>query len=142
MCQFKNPAPRRLWYPVGPGPPGSSAESARGISPRAADRSVLDSLPSHGSCHPGELPPSTETSGHLLCQLAHDDLGAEPTPFAPRALPRFLSLLLGSPPLGVVSVLSPSWFQTTCGFSVCIDAQVPTFRTTTSSRLSPPACRM
>src|SRR5437773_11266904 len=27
------------------------AESARGISPRAAHRSVLDSLPSHGSCH-------------------------------------------------------------------------------------------
>src|SRR5437773_10941919 len=27
------------------------AESARGISPRAAHRSVLDSPPSHGSCH-------------------------------------------------------------------------------------------
>jgi len=80
MCQFKKPAPLQLWYPSGPGAPGSSAESARGISPRAADRSVLDSLPSHGSCHPGELPPSTETSGHLLCQLAHDDLGAELPP--------------------------------------------------------------
>src|SRR5438552_3186714 len=29
----------------------AQAESARGISPRAAHRSVLDSLPSHGSCH-------------------------------------------------------------------------------------------
>jgi hypothetical protein len=32
-------------------PRGPSAESARGISPRAAHRTVRDSLPSHGSCH-------------------------------------------------------------------------------------------
>jgi hypothetical protein len=31
--------------------PGT-AESPRGISPRGAHRTVRDSLPSHGSCHP------------------------------------------------------------------------------------------
>jgi len=35
-----------------PGESHPEAESARGISPRAAHRSVLEPLDSHGSCHP------------------------------------------------------------------------------------------
>src|SRR6266478_10082266 len=68
------------------------AESARGISPRAPHRSVLDGLPSHGSCHPRELPPSTETGGLLLFPVG--PLWFQrgwPTPFAPRTLLRFIT---------------------------------------------------
>src|SRR5882762_5485981 len=57
------------------------AESARGISPRAGHRSVRDSLPSHGSCRPRELPPPRQRpAGSSCCQLAHYGLGVDDLP--------------------------------------------------------------
>jgi hypothetical protein len=42
---------RRHSTPIAPAARGAAAESARGVSPRAAHRSGLDTLASSGSCH-------------------------------------------------------------------------------------------
>src|SRR4249920_621468 len=87
-----------------------SAELARGISPRAAHRTGLESLDSSGSCHPQKT------------AVFHRHQQAPPISVGPsmsarvtrplRSIPitGISSLLRGSPPLPAASVLSASWF--------------------------------
>ena len=86
------------------------AESARGIAPRAALRSGLDTLASSGSCHHwkatafrremGLLPPPNGFGWPAPTSVTHPLRSAGITPAS--------SLLRGSPPLSGASVLSAS----------------------------------
>ena len=76
---------------------GAIAESARGVSPRAAHRSGRDSLASSGSCHRTKAAAFRREMGLFLLPV-----GPLPTsvtcPFAPLALPRFLAITEQSAP--------------------------------------------
>jgi hypothetical protein len=85
------------------------AESARGISPRAAHRSVREPLDSHGSCHPRRLPPSAEPPGSSCCQLTKQSGAGDLLPLLHGHYPAS-SLLRSSPPLVGALVLSASWY--------------------------------
>src|SRR5438874_12414369 len=75
----------------------NAAESAQGVSPRAAHRSGLDTLASSGSCHRTKA-----AASHRELELLLLPVGSLPTsatcPFAPRALPRFLATTEQSAP--------------------------------------------
>ena len=91
------------------------AESARGISPRAAHRTVREPLDSHGSCHPRRLPPSAEPPGSSCCQLSKQSGAGDLLPLLHGHYPAS-SLLRSSAPLVGVSVLSASWVCHLCLF--------------------------
>ena len=101
------------------------AESARGLAPRAAHRSVRDSLPSHGSCHPEEScrppPQPASSSGFPLAQWSWRD-GLPPSLNGHYSAS---SLLRGSPPLDVASVLSFSWFTPLGSFPLTSTPRFP-----------------
>ena len=78
----------------------SDAESARGISPRAAHRSGLDTLASSGSCHRVKAAAFRCMSGSSRCRLTRPNVG-DSTGITPAS-----SLLRSSPPLSGASVLS------------------------------------
>lgn len=90
---------------------GPSAESARGVSPRAAHRTGLEPLGSSGSCH------SPKTAVFRLDPWAHPvsrwpiDPGASDPPLRSISITETSSLLRSSPPLPAASVLSASRLQ-------------------------------
>jgi hypothetical protein len=103
-------------------PCGTAAESARGISPRAAHRSGLDTLASSGSCHRNEgcrLPP--KIGAHPVASWLTPDVGDLP-PLLHGHYPAS-SLLRGSPPLTGASVLSASRFQLLAPFPLASPAR-------------------
>ena len=163
--------PRLLSAAAGGGLEPSPVSRFRGASPHrllsdAKESSVADSY-AHGtrsrpgefhpepltdpdlnlSIHParairGELPPSRQNRGFLLSPV--DPLRFPrrwPARFAPRTLLRFLATTRQSAPQHRIRTLALV-VQSTCGFSVCIDAKVLMFHTTASSRFRPPVCRM
>jgi len=68
----------------------AAAESARGVSPRAAHRTVRKPLGLHGSCHPVKAAASHHNRRFLLLPVDQSRSRRRwPAPFAPRALPRF-----------------------------------------------------
>jgi len=99
------------------------------------------------SIHPAraideELPPFGQNRGLLLSPV--DPLRFQhrwPARFAPRTLLRFLATTRQSAPQPRIRTLALV-VQSTCGFSVSIDAKVLMFHTTASSRFRPPVCRM
>src|ERR1700688_5022989 len=93
----------------------TQAESARGVSPRAAHRSGLDTLASSGSCHRNEgcrLPP--KIGAHPVASWLTPDVGDLP-PLLHGHYP-VSSLLRGSPPLAGASVFRPRGFDRLCLF--------------------------
>src|SRR6516164_5073988 len=86
------------------------AESARGVSPRAAHRSGLDTLASSGSCHRTKAAASRRE-----LELLRLPVGSLPTSVTcPPSLHGHYpasSLLRSSPPLPAASVLSASQFR-------------------------------
>jgi hypothetical protein len=98
------------------------AESARGISPRAAHRSGLDTLASSGSCHRNEgcrLPP--KIGAHPVASWLTPDVGDLP-PLLHGHYPAS-SLLRSSPPLTGASVLSASRFRPLVPFPLASSAR-------------------
>src|ERR1700692_3635904 len=98
------------------------AESARGISPRAAHRSGLDTLASSGSCHRNEgcrLPP--KIGAHPVASWLTPDVGDLP-PLLHGHYPAS-SLLRSSPPLTGASVLSASRFRPLAPFPLASSAR-------------------
>ena len=91
------------------------AESARGISPRAAHRSGRETLASSGSCHPKEgcrLP--SRQGVHPVTRCLHPNVDGL-LPLLHGSYPAS-SLLRSSPSLASASVLSASWFCHLCVF--------------------------
>ena len=64
-----------------------------------------------------------------------------PTPFAPRALPRFITTTEQSAPLRRISTFGFA-VGAACAFSLNIAGQVLTFRTRARLSFAPPPCRM
>src|SRR2546430_1779342 len=85
----------------------NAAESARGVSPRAAHRSGLDTLASSGSCHRTKAAAFRRELELLLLPV-----GSLPTamtcPLRSTSITPASALLQGSPPLSGASVLSAS----------------------------------
>jgi hypothetical protein len=117
----------------------SSAESARGISPRAAHRAGRESLDSSGSCHPGKAAalrqdneflrfPVDSISPRVTCPLRSTGI----TP-----LPRYYE--------AVRPWLAHWYFRphgaSACAFSLTIANQVLKFRTKAQTRVTPPVHR-
>jgi hypothetical protein len=99
-------ATARLWVAVGmrltP-----HAESPRGVAPRGAHRTVLDSLPSHGSWPSIEsCRPPPQPVGSSCCQLAESIMTANGLPPSLHGSCPASSLLRGSPSLIDASVLA------------------------------------
>ena len=87
-----------------------AAESARGVSPRAAHRSGLDTLASSGSCHRTKAAASRrELELLLVASWLTPNVGDLP-PSLHGHYPAS-SLLRSSPPLSAASVLSASQFR-------------------------------
>jgi hypothetical protein len=86
---------------------------------------VLDSLPSHGSCHPEEScrppPRPVSSSGFPLAQWSRRD-GLPPSLYGHYSAS---TLLRGSPSLSVASVLSPLWFKPLLAFPLTATARFP-----------------
>jgi hypothetical protein len=117
----------------------ASAESARGISPRAAHRAGRESLDSSGSCHPGKAAalrqdneflrlPVDSISPRVACPLRSTGI----TP-----LPRYYE--------AVRPWLAHWYFRphgaSACAFSLPIANQVLKFRTKAQTRVTPPVHR-
>lgn len=85
-----------------------------------------DSLPSHGSCHPNEsCRPPSEPAGSSCFQLAHYGPDVDDPPPSLHGRYSASSLLRGSPPLDVASVLSPSWFTPLVAFPLASTPRFP-----------------
>jgi len=98
------------------------AESARGVSPRAAHRSGRDTLASSGSCHRNEgcrLPP--KIGARPVASWLPPDVGDLP-PLLHGHYPAS-SLLRSSPPLTGASVLSASRFRPLAPFPLASSAR-------------------
>src|SRR5664279_4473905 len=109
-----------------------NAESARGVSPRAAHRSGHDTLASSGSCHRNEgcrLP--SKIGAHPVASWLPPDVGDLP-PLLHGHYPAS-SLLRGSPPLAGASVLSASRFPPLVPFPLASSARF-------SSSIRKPEC--
>jgi hypothetical protein len=92
------------------------AESARGVSPRAAHRSVRETLASYGSCHPPKAAASHRNPwAHPVSRWLTGPDAGDPLPSLHGHYPTS-SLLRRSPPLADASVLSTSWFSHLCLF--------------------------
>ena len=115
------------------------AESARGISPRAAHRSGLDTLASSGSCHRTKAAASRRELELLLLPV-----GSLPTsvtcPLRSTGitpLPRYYGAVRPCPPH---RYFRPRSFAA-CTFSLGIAGQVLKFRTRARTRVMPPIHR-
>jgi hypothetical protein len=116
-----------------------AAESARGISPRAAHRSGLDTLASSGSCHRTKAAASRRELELLLLPV-----GSLPTsvtcPLRSTGitpLPRYYGAVRPYPPH---RYFRPRSFAA-CTFSLGIAGQVLKFRTRARTRVMPPIHR-
>ena len=129
-----------------PCPPGycpdvccNAAESARGVSPRAAHRSGLDTLASSGSCHRTKAAASRRELELLL--LPVDSLPTSVTcPLRSTGitpLPRYYGAVRPYPPH---RYFRPRSFAA-CTFSLSIAGQVLKFRTRARTRVMPPIHR-
>src|ERR1035438_751792 len=124
-------------------PRGSStcafAESARGISPRAAHRSGRESLDSSGSCHPEEgcrLPPRQE-----FLRLPVDSISTWVTcPLRSTGITPLLRYYEAVRPWSVHRYFRPRG-SSTCAFSFSITDPVLKFRTKAQIRVMPPIRR-
>src|SRR5262250_160527 len=116
------------WSAVLSGRPSSPGE----LHPEALTEPCL-SLSTHTArvIHE-ELPPFATIRRFLLLPVDQRDQGANDLPPSLHGHYSASSLIQGSPPLNSASVLSPSWGLPTCGFSVSIKVQVPTFHLTAS----------
>ena len=98
------------------------AESARGVSPRAAHRSGLDTLASSGSCHRTKAAASRRELELLLLPV-----GSLPTamtcPLRSTSITPASTLLQGSPPLSGASVLSASRLEPLAPFPLASPAR-------------------
>src|SRR5271165_4319960 len=115
------------------------AESARGVSPRAAHRSGLDTLASSGSCHRTKAAASRRELELLLLPV-----GSLPTsvtcPLRSTGitpLPRYYGAVRPCPPH---RYFRPRSFPA-CTFSLGIAGQVLKFRTRARTRVMPPIHR-
>ena len=90
------------------------AESARGITPRAAHRSGREPLDSSGSCHPMKAAAFHQNKEFLRLSVDSCDVG-DLLPLLHGHLPAS-SLLRSSAPLISASVLSASWVAHLCLF--------------------------
>jgi len=100
----------RKGRPIEPKNLYDSAESARGVSPRAAHRSGLDTLASSGSCHRTKAAASRREFGAPpVASWLTPNVGDLP-PSLHGHYPAS-SLLRSSPPLPAASVLSASQFR-------------------------------
>jgi hypothetical protein len=115
------------------------AESARGVSPRAAHRSGLDTLASSGSCHRTKAAASRRELELLLLPV-----GSLPTsvtcPLRSTGitpLPRYYGAVRPCPPH---RYFRPRSFAA-CTFSLGIAGQVLKFRTRARTRVMPPIHR-
>jgi len=108
--------------PIAPALRGAAAESARGVSPRAAHRSGLDTLASSGSCHRNEgCRLSPKIGAHPVVSWLTPDVGDLP-PLLHGNYPAS-SLLRSSPPLAGASVLSASRFRPLAPFPLASSAR-------------------
>src|SRR6267378_5739282 len=112
------------------------AESARGVSPRAAHRSGLDTLASSGSCHRTKA-----AASHRELELLPLPVGSLPTsvtcPLRSTGitpLPRYYGAVRPYPPH---RYFRPRSFAA-CTFSLGIAGQVLKFRTRARMRVMPP----
>ena len=119
--------------------PGVGAESARGVSPRAAHRSGLDTLASSGSCHRTKAAASRRELELLLLPV-----GSLPTSVTCplrstgiTSLPRYYGAVRPCPPH---RYFRPRSFAA-CTFSLGIAGQVLKFRTRARTRVMPPIHR-
>ena len=117
----------------------NAAESARGVSPRAAHRSGLDTLASSGSCHRTKAAASRQELELLLLPV-----GSLPTsvtcPLRSTGitpLPRYYGAVRPCPPH---RYFRPRSFAA-CTFSLGIAGQVLKFRTRARTRVMPPIHR-
>ena len=120
-------------------PEQNNAESARGVSPRAAHRSGLDTLASSGSCHRTKAAASRRELELLLLPV-----GSLPTsvtcPLRSTGitpLPRYYGAVRPCPPH---RYFRPCRFAA-CTFSLGIVGQVLKFRTRARMRVMPPIHR-
>src|SRR5216684_7791340 len=100
----------------------NAAESARGVSPRAAHRSGLDTLASSGSCHRTKAAASRRELELLLLPV-----GSLPTsvtcPLRSTSITPASSLLRGSPPLSGASALAASRLEARAPFPLAAAAR-------------------
>ena len=104
------------------------AESARGISPRAAHRTGRKPLDLSGSCHPSKAAAFRRNQPGSSCQRLTHKLARRgwPAPFAPQALPRFTATTKQSAPALAHRYFRPRG-SATCAFSLAIAKQVLKF---------------
>src|SRR5258707_13005409 len=98
------------------------------------------------SIHPARviarrLPPSAEPSGSSRYHPVGPSSTAMTCPFAPRALPRFVTTTRQSAPLQRIGTFGLA-VGAACAFSLGIAGQVLTFRTRARLSFAPPTCRM
>ena len=101
-----------------------SAESARGISPRAAHRTVRETLTSHGSCPSIKAAAFRRSDGFLRSPVDPAIAPRETRPLCSSPITGPSSLIRGDPPQTSASVLSPRGFGRLC-FSLGIQGLVP-----------------
>jgi len=116
------------------------AESARGISPRAAHRSGLDTLASSGSCHRVKAAAFRCMSGSSRCRLTRPNVG-DPLPSLHGHYTRFITTTEQSAPLRRIGTFGLA-VGAACAFSLGIAGQVLTFRTRAWLSFAPSTCRM
>src|SRR5260370_11972013 len=98
------------------------------------------------SIHPARgiarrLPPSAEPSGSSRYHPVGPSSTAMTCPFAPRALPRFVTTTRQSAPLQRIGTFGLA-VGAACAFSLGIAGQVLTFRTRARLSFAPPTCRL
>src|SRR6516164_11417600 len=118
----------------------ATAESARGISPRAAHRSGLDTLASSGSCHRVKAAAFRCMSGSSRCRLTRPNVG-DPLPSLHGHYTRFITTTEQSAPLRRIGTFGLA-VVAACAFSLGIAGQVLTFRTRAWLSFAPSTCRM
>src|SRR6516225_8824498 len=124
----------------GSAPQLGDAESARGISPRAAHRSGLDTLASSGSCHRVKAAAFRCMSGSSRCRLTRPNVG-DPLPSLHGHYTRFITTTEQSAPLRRIGTFGLA-VVAACAFSLVIAGQVLTFRTRAWLSFAPSTCRM
>src|ERR1700756_967803 len=117
----------------------ADAESARGVSPRAAHRSGLDTLASSGSCHRTKAAASRRELELLLLPV-----GSLPTsvtcPLRSTGITPLPRISGAAPPSPPHRYFRPRSFAA-CTFSLGIAGQVLKFRTRARTRVMPPIHR-
>jgi hypothetical protein len=106
----------------------ASAESARGIAPRAAHRSGRESLDSSGSCHPSKAAAWRQDREFLRFPVDSISPGVTCSLRSTGITPLLRYYIGSSAPLSVLRYFRPRGAPT-CTFSLIITAQVLKFRT-------------